>query len=376
MADGPAPVGEEAESRGRGARLRSRLSSTVSLRRAGTSLPAVLQITVAAIGAYVFAREVLGHDVPLLAVTVSLSSLGFVRDARPARVLETAIGMTLGIAVAEVIVLTFGQGIAQLAVVLAVTLVVARALSPAGAFAIAAAIQSTLVVLLPAPDGGPFIRVVDGVVGGVVALLATAVIPRDPRRTAVREARAVFDEFLAVTASLVTAARFGDHEEADRALVRARGTQPLLDAWTTTLESARAIVRVSPLVRRHRGELERQAAMLAGMDLAMRNLRVIARRIDYLSRDSRRRPGIADVLARVVTAVTLLAASLEDISQLPIARRALEELARHVGPEEVVGASESVSEQSVVIAVRPLIVDLLVATGVPVADAQELLPPA
>ncbi|RWZ64761.1 FUSC family protein [Labedella populi] len=355
--------------------MRTRITSTVSLRRAGTSLPAILQIILAAVAAYVFAREVLGHDVPLLAVTVSLSSLGFVRDARPARVLETAIGMTLGIAVAEVIVLTFGQGVLQLAVVLAVTLVVARALSPAGAFAIAAAIQSILVVLLPAPDGGPFIRVVDGVVGGAVALLATAVIPRDPRRTAVREARAVFDEFLAVTASLVTAARFGDRTEADRALARARGTQPLLDAWTTSLESARAIVRVSPLVRRHRGELERQAAMLEGMDLATRNLRVIARRIDYLSRDGSRRPGIADVLARVVTAVTLLSASLDDIEQLPIARRALEELARHVRPEEVVGARESVSEQSVVIAVRPLIVDLLVATGLPLREAQELLPP-
>ncbi|WP_243694910.1 FUSC family protein [Labedella populi] len=375
MRDRRAPTGEGAHPRGRRARVRTRITSTVSLRRAGTSLPAILQIILAAVAAYVFAREVLGHDVPLLAVTVSLSSLGFVRDARPARVLETAIGMTLGIAVAEVIVLTFGQGVLQLAVVLAVTLVVARALSPAGAFAIAAAIQSILVVLLPAPDGGPFIRVVDGVVGGAVALLATAVIPRDPRRTAVREARAVFDEFLAVTASLVTAARFGDRTEADRALARARGTQPLLDAWTTSLESARAIVRVSPLVRRHRGELERQAAMLEGMDLATRNLRVIARRIDYLSRDGSRRPGIADVLARVVTAVTLLSASLDDIEQLPIARRALEELARHVRPEEVVGARESVSEQSVVIAVRPLIVDLLVATGLPLREAQELLPP-
>ncbi|WP_243696137.1 FUSC family protein [Labedella phragmitis] len=375
MTDEPDPVGDRPSPSGRAERLRRRLASTLSVRRAGTSLPAILQITVAAIGGYVFAREVLGHDVPLLAVTVSLSSLGFVRDARPARVLETAIGMTLGIAVAEVIVLTFGQGVLQLAVVLAVTLVVARALSPAGAFAIAAAIQSTLVVLLPAPDGGPFIRVVDGVVGGAVALLATALIPRDPRRTAVREARAVFDEFLAVTAALVTAARFGDRSEADLALARVRGTQPLLDAWKTSLESAQAIVRVSPLVRRHRGELERQATMLAGMDLAVRNLRVIARRIDYVSRDGRGRPGIADVLARVVTAVTLLSASLEDISQLPIARRSLEELARHVGPEEVVGASESVSEQALAIAVRPLIVDLLVATGLPLADAQELLPP-
>ncbi|RUQ99284.1 FUSC family protein [Labedella endophytica] len=348
--------------------------ASLSLHRVSTSAPAILQITVAAIVAYLIAHEVLGHEVPLLAVTVSLSSLGFVRDARPARVLETAVGMTLGIAVAEAVVLTFGQGIVQLAVVLAATLVIARLLSPAAAFAIAAAIQSVLVSLLPAPDGGPFVRVVDGVIGGLVALAATALIPRDPRRAAIREARALFTEFEAVTGSLVSALRFGDHDESERALGRARGTQPLLDAWQSSLESSRAIVRVSPLVRRHRGELDRQAVIFAGMDLATRNLRVIARRLDFVGRDGRRRPAMADLLGRIRGAVSLLSASLDDIEQLPVARRTLEELARHLRPEEVLGNDAPVSEQALVIAVRPLVVDLLVATGMPVGDAQDLLP--
>lgn len=361
--------------RERGPRRRLPGTSGVSLRRVSTSLPAILQITAAAVIAYLFAREVLGHDVPLLAVTVSLSSLGFVRDARPVRVLETAVGMTLGIAVAEAVVLTFGQGIVQLAVVLSATLVIARLLSPAAAFAIAAAIQSVLVSLLPAPDGGPFVRVVDGVVGGVVALAATALIPRDPRRAAIREARALFAEFEAVTASLVSSLRYADHEESERALVRVRGTQPLLDAWRGSLDSARAIVRVSPIVRRHRAELERQAVVLDGMDLATRNLRVIARRLDFVGRDGQSRPAVADLLARVSAAVSLLSASLDDIEQLPIARRALEELARHLRPEEVLGGDARVSEQALVIALRPLVVDLLVAAGMPVGEAQALLPP-
>ncbi|RUQ85492.1 FUSC family protein [Labedella gwakjiensis] len=361
--------------RERGPRRRLPGTSGVSLRRVSTSLPAILQITAAAVIAYLFAREVLGHDVPLLAVTVSLSSLGFVRDARPVRVLETAVGMTLGIAVAEAVVLTFGQGIVQLAVVLSATLVIARLLSPAAAFAIAAAIQSVLVSLLPAPDGGPFVRVVDGVVGGVVALAATALIPRDPRRAAIREARALFAEFEAVTASLVSSLRYADHEESERALVRVRGTQPLLDAWRGSLDSARAIVSVSPIVRRHRAELERQAVVLDGMDLATRNLRVIARRLDFVGRDGQSRPAVADLLARVSAAVSLLSASLDDIEQLPIARRALEELARHLRPEEVLGGDARVSEQALVIALRPLVVDLLVAAGMPVGEAQALLPP-
>lgn len=349
--------------------------SGVSAHRVTSSLPAILQISVAAIAAYLFAHEVLGHEVPLLAVTVSLSSLGFVRDARPARVLETAVGMTLGIAVAEAVVLTFGQGVVQLAVVLAATLVIARLLSPAAAFAIAAAIQSVLVSLLPAPDGGPFVRVLDGVVGGVVALLATSLIPRDPRRAAIREARALFSEFQAVTASLVEAMTRGDHDESERALARVRGTQPLLDSWRESLDSARAIVRVSPVVRRHRSELDRQVGMLEGMDLATRNLRVVARRLDFVGRDERPRPAVADLLTRVSAAVSLLSASLDDIAQLPIARRSLEELAKHLRPDEVLGTDASVTEQALVITLRPLVVDLLVASGMPVAEAQGLLPP-
>ncbi len=99
----PAGAGARTPRGPRSSRRRAlpRIASGFSLHRAGTSVPAVLQITVAAIAAFLFAREVLGHDVPLLAVVVSLSSLGFVRDARPARVLETAVGMILGIAVAE-----------------------------------------------------------------------------------------------------------------------------------------------------------------------------------------------------------------------------------------------------------------------------------
>jgi uncharacterized membrane protein YgaE (UPF0421/DUF939 family) len=345
------------------------------VRRVSTSLPAILQVTVAAVVAYLVARELLGHEVPLLAVTVSLSSLGFVRDARPVRVLETAVGMTLGIAVAEAVVLTAGQGVVQLAVVLAATLAIARLLSPAAAFAIAAAIQSVLVSLLPAPDGGPFVRVLDGLVGGAVALLATALIPRDPRRAALREARALFAEFEAVIASLVVSLRDGDHDESERALARARGTQPLLDSWRESLDSARAIVRVSPIVRRHRAELDRQSVVLDGMDLATRNLRVVARRLDFVGRDGRRRPAIADLLARIAGAVSLLSASLDDIEQLPVARRTLEELARHLRPGEVLGSDAAISEQALVIALRPLVVDLLVTSGMPVGAAQDLLPP-
>jgi uncharacterized membrane protein YgaE (UPF0421/DUF939 family) len=168
----------------------------------------ILQIVVAATGAYVFALYVLGHPAPLLAATVTVSSLGLVRDARPRRVLETVLGMLVGIVVAEALLLVAGDGWWQLALALAATLAVARFLSPQASFAIAAAIQSLIVMVIPAASPG--LRFIDGVVGGVAALLVTALIPRNPRRAETRDGNALFAELDSAVATLTQALRRGD----------------------------------------------------------------------------------------------------------------------------------------------------------------------
>lgn len=138
--------------------LRHRADPRAALLRLWGSAPAALQIAVAATGGWAFAHHVLGHDTPLLATTVTITSLGFVRDARPVRVLETAIGMTVGITLSEVLLLGIGRGAWQLFVIILATLLVARLLSSNAAFAVAAGVQAVLVALLPAPPGGVFVR--------------------------------------------------------------------------------------------------------------------------------------------------------------------------------------------------------------------------
>jgi folate-binding protein YgfZ len=201
------------------------------------SVPAILQITVTAVAAYAFAFFVLGHGQPLIAAIVAITALGFVRDARPVRVLETVVAMTLGIVLAEVLLLAFGAGVWQYALALALTLALARLVSANAAFAIAAAVQCTLVMLVPAPEGGPFVRTLDAVVGGAFALAATAIIPRDPHRAATREGRRLIDEHVAVLGELAEALRSGRTDAAGRALSRARATQPLVEAWMASVDS-------------------------------------------------------------------------------------------------------------------------------------------
>ncbi|MFL0412192.1 aromatic acid exporter family protein [Microbacterium paludicola] len=351
---------------------RTRFSPRPGLARVRGSWIAVAQIVVAATGAFLIGRYLLGHETPMIAATVSISSLGLARDARPRQVAETVVGMLTGILLSEALRLGVGSGWWQLAITLSVTMLVARFLSPSPAFAIAAAIQAAIAMILPVAPV-PFTRLLDGVIGGVLAVVVTALLPRNPAAAALRDARAFFAGFDAAAARLVTGARRGDRLRAERGLEKARGLQPALDAWRTSLESGLSVARISPFLRGRRAELDRQARILHAMDLAMRNLRVVGRRIVYVVEDRQPRTVPGEVLAEIARAATLVGASLDDIAQEPIARESLLAIARRLDPAAML-PGESLGEQALLSSLRPLVVDLLVATGMPPAEARAAIP--
>ncbi|HEY0248092.1 MAG TPA: FUSC family protein [Gryllotalpicola sp.] len=344
-----------------------------SWRRLAASAPAIVQVTVAAMAAYAFSHWALGHRTPLLSITVAVASLGFKRDARPVRVLRTAIGMTVGILLSELALDLFGVGFWQLAVITVAALVAARFFSAEPGFASTVLVQSMLVVLVPNPVGGPFVRTIDGLVGGALAVLATVLLPRDPRREARRDATVSLDAFERVLGMLVVALRRADAEQSARALELARTSQALTDAWAMSLDSALSVARLSPFLRRYLPELEAQRVLNGAMDLAWRNLRVVTRRADFLVHDGRPRPEIADAVAQLHRGATLLQQSLSDVEQLPVARAAFVAVVRRLDPEEVAPRG-SARDKGLVLALHPLLIDLLCATGMPQEEARALLP--
>ena len=353
--------------------VRDALSPRAALSRSAVSAPAAVQLAVAATLSYAIARYGLGHAAPLQAVTVALSSLGFVRDARPRRVLEAAAGLTLGIALAELILTVAGTGVLQLGAVLLLALLVARLLGANPAVAVSASTVAAIVLLVPPPPGGPFIRSIDGIVGGATALLATALLPRDPTRAALRDARNVFDACRVAGDDLVRALRSGEPRRADDALERLRATQPLLDAWATALDSAIAVARISPILRRHRLPLADQRRVLVGMDLGIRSLRTIARRVSALLTDGRARPGLADLVGALTAAIDLLGRGLQDEAVRALARQDLLLVAARLDPRTLT-PDGTITESMVVVLARPLLVDLLSATGMTTAEARAALP--
>jgi uncharacterized membrane protein YgaE (UPF0421/DUF939 family) len=344
-----------------------------SYRRAIESLAPILQIVLGAIAGYSIAFYGLGHALPLLAVTVTITALGFSRDARPRRVLETAVGMITGIALSEGMLQLFGHGVWQIALTLLVCLLSARFISGSATFALTVGLQAMLVQILPEPDGGVFVRSLDGIVGGVTALVITAVIPRDPRGLARLDANKLFDIFLEAVDSLKLATRDVDIQVADETLRRVRRTQPLVDNWRMSLDSAISIARISPFLRKYRDELRGQVRLMRGMDLATRNLRVVVRRIDFLLRDRQPRPYLADLFEQIGDATRVLARSVQEPEVLDDAQEMLVEIIHQLDPKKH-GIADQIREASVLLLLRPLLVDLLCASGMSEEDARAELP--
>ena len=344
-----------------------------SYRRAIESLAPILQIVLGATAGYSIAFYGLGHALPLLAVTVTITALGFSRDARPRRVLETAVGMITGIALSEGMLQLFGHGVWQMALTLLVCLLSARFISGSATFALTVGLQAMLVQILPEPDGGVFVRSLDGIVGGVTALVITAVIPRDPRGLARLDANKLFDIFLEAVDSLKLATRDVDIQVADETLRKVRRTQPLVDNWRMSLDSAISIARISPFLRKYRDELRGQVRLMRGMDLATRNLRVVVRRIDFLLRDRQPRPYLADLFEQIGDATRVLARSVQEPEVLDDAQEMLVEIIHQLDPKKH-GIANQIREASVLLLLRPLLVDLLCASGMSEEDARAELP--
>ena len=174
--------------------------------------------------------------------------------------------------------------------------------------------------------------------------------------------------------ALLSGLRQGDEPAASLAVERLRRTQALVDDWTSSLDSATSIARISPFLRRHLPDLRHQHRLLKGMDLAARHLRVIARRVSFLVHDRVARPEMADLLAPVAAAISLLGESVDHPERRDNAAALLETLVARLSPATAL-PNAPVTESVIVLLIRPLVVDLLEASGRSANDARALLPP-
>jgi uncharacterized membrane protein YgaE (UPF0421/DUF939 family) len=229
LADRAAPLIEDAAER-------SRVSMRTRLERLRTAWRSILQAGVAAALAWILATEVFGHDRPFFAPVSAIITLGLTVSERGRRAAEVAVGVALGIAVGDLLVLGIGVGAAQLALVVMLATSLAIFLGSGQMLASQAAVSAALVATLQPPtDGVTFARFIDALAGGAVALIVNAIVlPADPVAILRNALRPVLDELAGTLDDIAVAILERDRDMAERALRRARSIDELSGNFSST----------------------------------------------------------------------------------------------------------------------------------------------
>jgi uncharacterized membrane protein YgaE (UPF0421/DUF939 family) len=360
-----APLIEEAAER-------SRVSMRTRLERLRLAWRSIFQASVSAAIAWLIATQVLGHATPFFAPVAAIITLGITVGQRGQRAAEVAFGVALGIAVADLLVLQIGTGTAQLALVVLLATSAAIFLGSGQMLATQAAVSAALVATLQPPvDGFTFSRFFDALVGGGVALLINAVLlPARPVELVRRASRPVLDELSGALEDIAVAIERRDRELAEAALKRARGMDELGARFAEAVDVSRETTRYAPPRRRSRGLVESYADAAGRMDLAVRNVRVLARgTIRALSLDENVPPEIAGALRELARAVRSLGTALDEPGRTdevsdPAIRAAAE-------ASLVLERTGNMSVSVIVGQVRSTATDLLTAIGMSYDDATQ-----
>jgi uncharacterized membrane protein YgaE (UPF0421/DUF939 family) len=351
----------------------ARRRAAAALRRVREAGWPAVQASIGAALAWTIGQQLLGHPRPFFAAVATWVCLGLTDDRRLRRVAELAIGVTIGIAVGEVVLISLGLGPLGIAVVLATTVVITQAVDGRPLVSTQAGVQALLIVTLPQQPGGAVSRWQDAFVGGAVAVLVALLLPSDPRTLPRRRVGALLDVLAEVLALLATALREGDHAAAERALQRARSTQPLVDALDSATRGSHDVSRASPVRRQHRGEVDALERAATTADRAVRNARVFARRVAHSLGEGEVLGDLGEAVADTVVAVGDLRSDLASGGNALRARAELKHVAARLSPAEL--GRDNPAAPALVYQLRSLVVDLLESTGLDHDEARTHLPP-
>jgi uncharacterized membrane protein YgaE (UPF0421/DUF939 family) len=352
------------------AAARSRSSVRARLDRVRVSWRMVVQTGLAAGAAYLIATELLGHQRPFFAPVAAIITLGLSVTQQRRRALEVTLGVAVGIAVGDLLVLAIGVGPAQLALVVMLTVIVALLVGRGQMLVNQAAVSAALVATLQPPSHGiSFARFLDALVGGAVALAVSALIlPGRPEAIIRRAARPLLDELAAALDDVARALGSRSLDQAEAALTRARGIDELSDGFTEALDVGRETTRFAPPHLTARDYVATWSRAANQIDLAVRNVRVLARgAIRALRLGENVPPEVGAALGDLAEAVRALDAAVHDGASAELVREpALRAAARAT---IVLESTANLSVSVIVGQIRSTATDLLAGTGMPPEEA-------
>jgi uncharacterized membrane protein YgaE (UPF0421/DUF939 family) len=352
---------------------RGRISVRTRLGRLHDKAWHVGQCAIAAGVAWFVAADLLGHETPFFAPIAAVVSLGTSYGQRLRRVAEVTFGVALGVLAGDLLTLLLGSGAWQLTLIVTLAMSSALLLDAGAIFVTQAAVQSIVVsTLVPDPNIG-FIRWTDALIGGAVALVAATVVPRAPLRRPRERAALVVVTMADLLRTAAESMEDGDVERSLTALRDARDTDALIGELRAAADEGLSIVASSPFRIHYRGPVRNMAELVEPLDFALRNTRVLVRRVAVASYRHESIPERYATFARDLAGCAELVASELRAGRLAIeARPSLIRLGEATSHAR---RTTDLSAQVILAQIRSITADLLAVCGMDPLEATEAIPP-
>ncbi|MDT9593957.1 FUSC family protein [Nocardioides zeae] len=352
---------------------KSRLSLRARLARWRSKRFQIAQCAVAAGVAWFVAADVLGHEHPFFAPVAAVLCLGTSYAQRLRRVAEVAVGVAVGILIADLMVLQIGAGAWQLALVVVLAMSTAVIVDGGPLIVMQAGVQGIFVATLVPEPGTAFVRWTDALIGGAVALLAATLVPSAPLRRPREQAAVVARKVAGLLRAAAEVMVDGDSDRAFDVLADARATDYLIRELQDAADEGMSVVASSPFRSRHRPGLRQMSELVEPLDKALRSTRVLVRRTAVAAYHRREVPPAYSALCReIASAADLVAAELAQNRMAEAARPAL--LAAAAGSGRLERTTE-LSVETMLAQMRSVVADLLEVTGMEALAATDALPP-
>lgn len=347
---------------------RSRASVGTRVRRLRSRVIFILQCSLGAGFSWWLAVTILGHPAPYLAPVAAIICLGLSFGQRFRRIVEVTAGVAVGVLIGSAFAHTFGAGTWQIIVVAALSMGAAALLGGGVLISTQAAVQSIIVMTLVTNVDGGFERWFDAVIGSAVALVLAALAPASPIERPRDAAARIATKVALILQEASAAYREQDLDAAGEVLERARAIEADLAEFSEATREGLAVVRSSPIFFRRANQVQEIAQLSAPLDRAVRNLRVLVRRIGTaIWRHEVIDPDVLDGIDELAQIIEQMSHAGDDGTRLRHSRERIIALGDATADYDIHSLSSAVLTGQI----RSIVVDLLEITGLSYAEARD-----
>jgi uncharacterized membrane protein YgaE (UPF0421/DUF939 family) len=329
------------------------------------------QAALATAPSWAAAETLFGHHRPIFAPVAGLIAVSTTLGQRRRYALEMVLGIALGIGIADALFTLIGSGTWQIAVIVVGAMVAAVALGGSAVLVSEAAVSALLVVTVQPPGTGlSAARFLDSLLGGVVGLLVTSVLPANPGRTVHNAAATLLAEIAATVEEVAQALERRDPEPAEHAWARASEIDP--DLLRDAVAAGHETLRLAPWLRSTRAQFARYARAATQIDNAVTSVEALSRAaVRAIAQGDNVPPPVPEALRELADAVRRLESTLDEGGDETAVREpALRAAARAT---LVLEQTANLSVSVIVVQTRATAVDLLRGSGLSEDEATATL---